>query len=309
MKYPFYKPSIFYLLIFPLISIFLSSCGTITPTVAPANPTTGYMKMQPPADSDKPLPVPSGDGSCWLHTASNMLAGAGYGNGSTLQERATDIWNDMDTNYRQPNGNFLGGWPPSAIQWWLASTNNTWTATNPYTLVSTYGSGKMAPWANANGAMTVANELRSCNMVGLAIRWPNGSGGQGGHAITLWGDEQTDANPLTINPGELRVTDSDTDIGGDVQAYTYDAFNNPNPGGLNEGNGWYFNAYGGNHPYISAAFAFSRTTAGAGANSARVTGSYKIQNTSEQAASDLHYKVGTDVDILTYRTYLVGLGR
>jgi len=109
---------------------------------------------------------------------------------------------------------------------------------------------------------------------------------------------------LTANPTGLRVTDSDTDTGGAVQAYTYDAYTNPNPGGANEGNGWYFNAYGSNHPYICEVWVLSPTTTGAGPASVRVTGSYKIQNTSADEASDLHYKVGTDVDILTYRTWL-----
>jgi hypothetical protein len=69
MKYKFNKPSIFYLFIFTLIFIILSGCAPASPPVSPATPTMPYMKMQPAPDSDKPLPVPSGDGSCWLHTA------------------------------------------------------------------------------------------------------------------------------------------------------------------------------------------------------------------------------------------------
>jgi hypothetical protein len=146
----------------------------------------------------------------------------------------------------------------------------------------------------------MGNELRTCNVVGLSISWPNGEGGFGGHAITGWGDNITSTTTLTTNPGGVRVTDSDTDTGGDVQAYTYDAYTNPNPGGPNEGNGWYFN-YGTPHPFIKHIVTLSP---GSGANSVRVTGSYKIHQTKEQQASDLHYRVGTDVDILTYRTWL-----
>jgi hypothetical protein len=322
MKYTFYKTRGFCLFILTLVFIFSSSCApaptttkTFIPAVEtpiPATPVTPYMKMDPAPDSDKTLPVPHGDNSCWIHTASNMLAGAGYGNGSTVQDRATDIWNDMDPHYRLPNGNFNGGWPNTAIYWWLGSTNNTWASINSYTLVIPYGSYTMIPWADADAPMMMGNALRACNMVGLGIRWPTDAVhadgtpvvGVGGHAITLWGDDQTSRDPLTNNPGGLRVADSDTDTGGDIQAYTYDAFNNPNPGGPNEGNGWYFNAYGNPHPYISAAFILVQTSAGAGANSVLVMGSYKVQNTSDQAASDLHYNVGTDVDILTYRTWL-----
>jgi hypothetical protein len=35
-----------------------------------------------------------------------------------------------------------------------------------------------------------------------------------------------------------------------------------------------------------------------------VKGSYQIHQTSEESATDLHYRVGTDVDILTYRTWI-----
>ena len=45
-------------------------------------PTT-YLKMNPPPDADKPNPA--NDLSCWLATASNMLAGAGYGNGLVVR--------------------------------------------------------------------------------------------------------------------------------------------------------------------------------------------------------------------------------
>ncbi len=276
-----------------------------TPTVAPATPVNPYMKMDPPADSDKPLPVPAGDGSCWLHTAANMLAGAGYGTGTTLEDRVNDIWNDMDAHYQQPNGDFNGGWIDSALQWWLGSANNTWT-NNPYTVVTVYGNkSPKNPWANANGAMDIGNELRACNFVGLSISWPvaGATVGNGGHAITAWGDTTFSSQTLTANPTGVRVTNSDTDTGGDVQAYTYDAYNNPNPGGANEGNGWYFN-YGATHPYIKHIVTLSPTQGSSGPNAVRVIGSYQIQQTAKQPATDLHYRVGTDVDILSYRTWL-----
>ncbi len=261
-----------------------------------------YMKMNPPADSDKPLPVPLGDGSCWLHTASNILAGAGYGTGNTVQARADDIWADMNAQYGTANG----GWIDAALEWWLASVNNTWTS-NPYTLVTVQGNKTRVPWANANGARDIGNALRTCNMVGLSISWPDGHGGYGGHAITAWGDNCAPIRTLTGNPTAVRVADSDTDSNGNVQVYTYDPYTNPNPGGPNEGNGWYF-SYGTPHPFIKHIATLSRTTTGAGANSVIVMGSYAIQQTSKQPATGLHYRVGTDVDILTYRTWLDWLG-
>jgi hypothetical protein len=284
------------------LAILVSGC---TPTPIPtAVPVAPYMKMNSPADSDKPFPVPTCDGSCWLHTASNLLAGAGYGAGTTVQDRADDIWNDMATQYRLSNGCFDGGWIATALQWWLGSANNTWT-TNPYTVVTVSGNTTRIPWANANGARDIGNELRTCNLVGLSISWPDASvaGGSGGHAITGWGDNNTGVTALTANPGVVRVTDSDNETGGNVQAYTYDAYTNPNPGGANEGNGWYFN-YGSNHPFIKHIVTLSPTSGPSGPSSVRVTGSYKIHQTKEQSASDLHYRVGTDVDILTYRTWL-----
>lgn len=278
-----------------LIAVLVSSCIPQAPTV--------YMKMNPPADSDKPLPVPADDGSCWLHTASNMLAGAGYGSGTTLQDRADDIWNDMDAEFREASGGYDGGWTDTALQWWLGSANNIWNA-NPYTVVTVHGNKKPPnPWANTNGARDIANELRACNMVGLSISWPTGSGGERGHALTTWGDDNTTITALNTNPGGVRLTDSDTDDSGDVQDYTYDAYTNPNPGGKNEGDGWYFN-YDPNHPYIKHIVTLTPTDGPSGPDSVRVLGSYKIHQDSQQPANDLHYRVGANANILTYRTWL-----
>jgi len=263
-------------------------------------PVIPYMAMNPPPDSDKPFPVPAGDNSCWMHTAANVLAGAGYGNGTTVQDRADDIFADLDTQY----GVAYGGWADSAITWWLASANNTWTS-NPYTVVTVYGNKTKIPWANSNGARDIANELRSGNRVGLSISWPTGSGGSGGHAITAWGDNFSSSSALTVNPGQIRLTDSDNEnsTGGDVQVYTYDSYTSPNPGGANEGNGWYFD-YGANHPFIKHIVTLSPTMGAYGVNTVHVEGSYQIEQTSKQEATDLHYTVSTDVEILSYRTWL-----
>ncbi len=263
-----------------------------------------YMKMNPPADADKA--VLAGNNSCWLATAANMLAGAGYGTGASVQARADDIYADLTANF----GTAAGGWADTALTWWLSSANNIWPA-NPYTVVTVYGNkSPKFPWNNANGAQFIANELRSCNFVGLSISWPTNAVdamgnpiiGSGGHAITSWGDNNPSESALSANPGGVRLTDSDRDTGGDVQAYTYDLFTNPNPGGANEGNGWYFN-YDNNHPYLKHIVTLSPTLTAAGQRmTQKVVGSYRIHQSRETAATDLHYDVGTDVDILTYKT-------
>lgn len=266
------------------------------------------MKMNPPPDADKA--VLAGNNSCWLATASNMLAGAGYGSGATVQARADDIYGDMTGNY----GTAARGWTDTALSWWLGSANNTW-ATNPYTVVTVYGNkSPKYPWANANGAQEIGNELRECNFVGLSISWPtnavdNGNPviGSGGHAITAWGDSYWFpwpgfSDPITANPSNVRVTDSDNDTGGNYQQYQYDDFTNPNPGGANEGNGWYID-YDPNHPYIKHIVTLTPTQRpGGGAMIQRVVGSYRIHQDRAADASDLHYRVGTDAEILSYNT-------
>jgi hypothetical protein len=291
-----------------------------------------YMKMDPPADVDKDgvaNPPIVNDNSCWMATAANMLAGAGYGDGDSLQARANDIYDDLvtwKTDAGNPTGLIEGGWTDTALSWWLNSANNTWL-NNPYKVVTVYGNKSGAgnlcfpkpPWNNANGAQFIANELRRCQMVGLSISWPTNIPcndpdhvpdlhaanfprvGSGGHAITCWGDNGEDEE-LTNNPGSLIVTDSDRDTGGDIQTYDYDSFTNPNPGRANEGNGWYFNS-DINHPYIKHIVTLCPTDDPTDSTlTQKVVGSITIHQGLETPATDMHYIVGTDVDILTYKT-------
>ena len=131
--------------------------------VATAVMVSPFMTMDPPPDSDKnPLPPSLTDLSCWEHTAANMLAAAGYGTGTTVQDRADDIFADMSAQFGTANP----GWPDAALQWWLASSNNTWTNDIDYTLVTVVGTKTMNPWANSNGARQLANDLRVFNQVG-----------------------------------------------------------------------------------------------------------------------------------------------
>lgn len=264
------------------------------------NAWADWLKMDPPPDVDKAAHGDTGTPTCWLATAANMLAGAGYGNGKTVQERADDIYNDLVAHY----GTGSGGWTDTALTWWLASANNTWAA-NPYDIVTVYGNKTRVPWANSNGARYIGNELRRCEFLGLSISWPRTSSGgsaSGGHAITCWGDSGGEAN-LTGNPSAVIVVDSDRDTGGDVQTYTYDLYTNPNPAGFDEGNGWYMN-YSTNHPFLKHIVTLCPTdNPGDHTLTQKVVGSYRIhQHNPEVNATDLHYRVGTDVDILSYKT-------
>jgi len=265
-----------------------------------------YMKMNPPPDADKTWPIPL-DNSCWMATASNMLAGAGYGTGATVQARTNDIYQDMiawQTSPTNPTGVADGGWADAAISWWLGSGNNT-TPGNPYKVVTVYGhKSPKYPWAEPNGARTIANELRRCQMVGLYISWPVAGSqvGDGGHAITAWGDNVRTRSALSSNPDSIRLVDSDRDDGGNVSQYDYDVYTNPNPGGANEGNGWYL-SYSSNHPYIKHIVTLCPTDDPSDNwQTQKVVGSYQIHQSSDQSATDLHYRVGTDVTILSYET-------
>ncbi len=279
------------------ISCYLASflaCAAILITCA----SCIWMKMDPAPDADKVSLT--NNNSCYLATASNMLAGAGYGTGNTVQARADEIYGEMITEFTI----VPGGWTDAALDWWLGSTNNTWP-NNPYTVVTVDGNKSPAyPWANPDGPRDIGNYLRDCDFIGLSISSPtNAPGviGDGGHAITGWGDNGGNAT-LAFNPSRVRVTDSDRDTGGDVQSYTWDSYTNPNPGGANEGNGWYFDYYN-NHPYVKHIIRLSPIRYPSGNKRAlRVLGSFEIHQSGIPKATDLHYEVGTDTDILSYKT-------
>jgi len=249
--------------------------------------------------------IPTPDNSCWMGAAANQLAGAGYGTGLSIQERAFDIYTDMmvwqaATTAANPHGVRYGGWMDNALNWWLGSANNIWPS-NPYTVVTVYGGTGCSAWANSSAAQFIGNEVRGYKNLSLGIRWPSC---MGGHALTAWGDSGTAAN-LVNNPLQLIVADTDRDTGGtDFQTYSYDNYLNPNPGGLNNGNGWYFN-FNTNHPYIIQAVTLSPTDDPIDpydGPTQKCVGSYKIRQNSRKSATDLHYTAWTDYDILAYQT-------
>ncbi|MHC4446078.1 MAG: hypothetical protein ACYTA5_26085, partial [Planctomycetota bacterium] len=285
--------------------------------VLSAGPLQADWQRTPASDVDKEfisgdeglvIGLPPDDMSCWLAAASNMLAAAGYnsagGTGTTIQERADEIYFDMITwqfviDPTNTHGVRDGGWMDNALNWWLGSGNNAQAGTNPYTVVTVYGNTNCTPWGNTSGARFIGNELRDYQAVSIGIRWPKaGSGCSGGHAITPWGDDGTSAD-LGTNPGEIIVADSDRDGGGPFQTYTYDNFTNPNPSGSNEGNGWYFN-FSTNHAYIIQAATLCPTDSPVDPDDGptqKVVGSYKIHQNDLEYATDLHYNAWTDYDI------------
>jgi len=256
--------------------------------------SANYRKFDALPDVDK---TSANHNSCWLATAANMLAGAGYGTGATIQARADNIYNQLVNNY----GTVNGGWSDTAITWWLGSANNIWPA-NPYDLVTVYGNKTRTPWANATGATFIGNELRRCQNVGLSISWPRTTAAgspTGGHAITSWGDSSGGA-PLAGNPANVAICDSDRDTGGNVQTYTYDNYANPNTGRFNEGSGWYIN-YNDNHPFIKHIVTLCPTTGCS--PTYRTDSSYRIyQNNQTANATALHYQVGSYYEIRGYET-------
>ena len=101
-----------------------------------------YMRLDPPPDVDKKAHGHYNTQTCWLATAANMLAGAGYDTGVTVQARADNIYNQLVAQY----GTATPGWTDVAAKWWLQSAHNTQKTINPYTAVTVHGNKTKTPW-------------------------------------------------------------------------------------------------------------------------------------------------------------------
>lgn len=155
------------------------------------------------------------DMSCWIASASNMLASSGYGGGD-----AQAIYWDIVTNMATPwHGSFGwqdGGWQHEALQWYLA----TYPDPMRVSTVEYYGvySGRDGTAAQAwptDPFDVAADALAGGDDVGLVIN------GWCYHAVTFQG---YDWNQTT-----MWITDSDQDNLGDLSMYTFS---------LTGGTGW-----------------------------------------------------------------------
>jgi hypothetical protein len=263
-----------------------------------------YIKVENPPDVDKATHQHQGRPTCWLATAANLLAAAGYGSGADVQQRADGIYlgmipfsckgdiGDQDTTC------FIGH-TPTALRMWLEKNA---TAANPYRLITVRGHLTVGqPWELSDGPIRIGNHLRACDFVGLSIIWPlAGSPVKGtGHAVAVWGDDKSDkAEKIEDNPSKIKVTDSDWDDGGDLQTYSYDDYENPNPGGLsNHGEGWYFNhgLKDPEHPYIRYFVTLSPVANPGGTEIPYwAIGSFRVKQSQSSPATGLQYDVGTE---------------
>jgi hypothetical protein len=264
------------------------------------------MKMSPPPDVNKEDHGHEDEPTCWLANAANMLAGAGYGNGNTVQKRADEIYLQMIQNFQDDNGNIPTGWTDAAIEWWIGEVGQTVWPENPYKFWDIKGTKDPKPWDDINGLKIIGNHMRQCNFIGVSINLVSGvvEGGWG-HAFTAWGDEifKVKTPDLNTNPQTIRATDSEPYKEGLVQVYEYDDYENPNPGGTNEGLGWYLNYFQSTHPYIKHIIILHPidkfTYPGP---IKKVIGSYSIHQNNPQEATDLHYQIISDAEILSYNT-------
>jgi len=170
------------------------------------NTSQAYLKIDDPPDVDKPdrngdgLWPDAGDNSCWLASAANMLAGAGYGDAATIYGTLTD-------HFGFANPGFAG----TALRWYL---QNHPVAGNLYTVVTEYDHGSF--WDSHWTPAFIAAELRRCQFVGINI-YDSADMTGGAHALTVWGD---DGNAEA--PSWCWVTDSDRDMGAlDIDSYNW----------------------------------------------------------------------------------------
>ncbi len=260
-----------------------------------------YLKMDPPPDVDKADHSHGNKPTCWVAAGSNLLAGAGYGDGNNVQERADDIYMELCNHLVDCN---QCGWDDTAITTWRDSKFNTWKNTNPYNSVVVRGNrNPRPPYKVTNLPEVVGDNLRKCNLLSLSIRKPTGGGGSGGHSVATWGDSGEDVNDINVNPAKVKISDSDYWIISEaVQTYTYDDYNNPNPGDCNEGVGWYFNYSNKPHWYIDGYTMLQPTESNTPATRTLVTSAKFTYNGNDPCALDLHYKISSNKQILSYRT-------
>lgn len=161
------------------IAVAMLSLALLAPTAFGDVPML-YVKYSqdstPIPDVNKNPTAPQPDNSCWLASASNILAAAGYGGIGSAQGRAQTIYTQLTMAY----GVASGGAPDQAISYWLA-----WHGKNPaspdynpallYTdVTAVYRTLTMADYN------FLKSELHRCQYVGVQFHNP-------AHAMTLVG--------------------------------------------------------------------------------------------------------------------------
>ncbi len=275
-------------------------CGVFLVVVGACGPGFAqWLKLDPPPDVDKLTHhgTTRNIDTCWLATTANMLAGAGYGTSLSTggpQQRADAIYGQLVNNY----GTTTSGWIDTSLSWWLANQNDA--PGNPYDTVTVFGNKDLVPWSNANGMRFVGNQLRDCGLAGISVSFANASGNFGGHAITAWGDSGPDStNPLTVNPAQITLADSDRDAGGNLQSYNVTWQNGA------AGTGNYLTNYSnaGNQTFIKHV-----TTLTGGGDEQAVT-SIKVHQGLGVDADGITYHLGLDVPIRGYGTDIDWAGK
>ncbi|MFC1603975.1 hypothetical protein ACFL5F_03010 [Planctomycetota bacterium] len=168
-------------------TLFVLSVGLILVTALGLNPVEAAFTITPQYDQDKagvpPTPSIPGDNTCWMASASNMLAAAGYagGNVQTIYDLMVGEW-----------GLYEAGLQYRALDWYLG---NYPEPGNPYTIINAYGANT---YVNPD---YILGELQGDSYVGIAF-WPEtvpewdpmagdlDVGAPIGHAITVWGDDE-----------------------------------------------------------------------------------------------------------------------
>ncbi len=177
---------------------------------------------EPVADAIDPTwinPIEGGDETCWVAAAATMLGAAGYDSGN-----ADHIYWDILMNMGipsaigvgDPNNRYgvdkwiVGGWVYDALAWYLENRPNPFLEST----ITAYYSGNPAiddlPWTWVENPFEVAAEaLANGKQVDIDIYGPDIW-----HSVTLQG---YDWNAKTI-----LVTDSERDIYGDIEQYSFD---------------------------------------------------------------------------------------
>jgi len=158
-------------------------------------------------DVDKsPPPLAANDMSCWLGVASNLLAGAGWGNNASAQQNADVIYNQLTTHFTK----LLTGRCELAINWWLinygqnpnAPDANFYNPTGSYTDVTHFFAGGGLSAGTYNFLL---DELVRCQYVAVSVDTFTDVG----HELTLVGGNKT--NLQTNPPPQVTTVWHDTD--------------------------------------------------------------------------------------------------